>query len=539
MQMILTLTTYTLLSLFVFSNALVAEENKKSESLPSCSKVEFSSIEITCLKKGVGVFNSEERAEKITSTLKNLSKDSLLNIDKIQIVSENSYKLIMLEDKIILHLTADDLLDDPNDLKAFDEKTEAIVSNIKTALTSELQKNQPQKLLTSIALTAACTLGLILLLLLIKKFFSFTQIQIQKSDGTIIKNLHFQNYEILTAKRVVNTLTNVNSALKLLSILVVFYIYVPLVFSFYPQTAKWTSIIYGYILEPLKTISKVIINFIPNLFYLIIIAILTNYLLKFIKFVFDEIENGSLTFEGFYTEWAEPTYKLVRLIVVALAMVMAFPYIPGSGSPAFQGVTVFFGVLVSFGSSSAISNIVAGVVLTYMRPFKVGDFVKISETSGDVVEKSLLVTRLHTRKNVDVTIPNSMVLSGQIINYSSSANTDGLIVNTTVTIGYDVPWKDVHQALKASAKKCQLLDQNKEAFVLQTALNDFSVAYELNAITRKPNQLPAVYSELHENIQNEFNETGIEIMSPIYHSLRDGNESTIPKIHRKPNEAKS
>ena len=525
------LMSFVFLFFFSFSFFNTSQANEPVVSVTSevsCSKLIYSNVEIACFNQGVGIFSAEDRIEKIKKSLAASVQDSQFDPESITIVTEENVKLVMAGETILLHLTPQDLAATAGD-KNFEASVQIVAQNIKQAIQNERLLKTPKKLILSIGLTVLSTLGLFLLLFFIKRLHFYFETQISKSHGTLIKTVKFQNYEILNSQRIISLLNSLNSLLRLFLTLVGLYIYIPLVFSFYPQTSRWTALIFGYILDPLKTISKVAINFIPNLFYILIITVLTNYLLKLIRFTFDELATGSLVLNGFHKEWADPTYKLVRLLVLAMALVMAFPYIPGSGSPAFQGVTVFFGVLVSLGSSSAISNVVAGIVLTYMRPFKTGDYVQIADTTGDVLEKSLLVTRIHTRKNVHVTIPNSMVLSNHIINYSSSALTDGLIVNTTITIGYDVPWVDVHKALINAAKKCQFIDSAKEPFVLQTALNDFSVAYELNAFTNKPNQLPAVYSELHESIQNSFNEAQIEIMSPHYFSMRDGNKTTIPE----------
>jgi small-conductance mechanosensitive channel len=163
-----------------------------------------------------------------------------------------------------------------------------------------------------------------------------------------------------------------------------------------------------------------------------------------------------------------------------------------------------------------------------MRPFKVGDRIKIGDVTGDVIEKSLLVTRLRTPKNEEVTIPNSSVLSGNTVNYSTMARTVGLIIHTTVTIGYDVPWKKMHQALLNAADRTESLQKEPKPFVLQTSLDDFYVSYQINGYTRETNRFNRIYSSLHQNIQDCCNEMGIEIMSPHYRSARDGNATTIP-----------
>lgn len=208
--------------------------------------------------------------------------------------------------------------------------------------------------------------------------------------------------------------------------------------------------------------------------------------------------------------------------------VLVFPYLPGSDSNIFKGVSVFVGVLFSLGSSSAISNMIAGLVITYMRPFKIGDRIKIADMTGDVIEKTLLVTRLRTIKNEEITIPNSAILSGNTTNFSVYSRNEGLIIYTTVTIGYDVPWRKMHEALMSAAMKTQLILSEPKPFVLQTSLDDFYVSYQINAYTREAGRKSRILSELHQNIQDECNNQGIEIMSPHYRGQRDGNATTIP-----------
>jgi small-conductance mechanosensitive channel len=245
--------------------------------------------------------------------------------------------------------------------------------------------------------------------------------------------------------------------------------------------------------------------------------------------VITEIETGKLNVAGFHADWALPTFSIIRFLMYAFMFILIFPYLPGSNSPIFQGVSVFLGLLVSLGSSSAISNIVAGLVITYMRPFKIGDRIKLGDVTGDVVEKTLLVTRLRTIKNGEITIPNSAVLSGNTTNYSAMAREEGLIIHTTVTIGYDVHWKMMHEALLEAAAKTGGLMPNKKAFVLQTSLDDFYVSYQLNVYTAESNALAPIYSELHQHILDVCAEKGIEIMSPHYRAERDGNELAMPK----------
>ncbi len=231
---------------------------------------------------------------------------------------------------------------------------------------------------------------------------------------------------------------------------------------------------------------------------------------------------------GFHQDFARPTFNIVRFILYAFMLVVMFPYLPGSDSPAFQGVSVFLGVLLSLGSSSAINNIIAGLVITYMRPFKPGDRIKIGDITGDVIEKTMLVIKLKTIKNEEITVPNSTVLSSNTINYSSMAKSQGLVLHTTVTIGYDVPWRKMHEALLKAALRTRAVLPAPAPFVWQTRLDDNYVSYQLNVYTHEAEKQNDIYSELHQNIQDCCREAGIEIMSPHYQANRDGSNSTIP-----------
>lgn len=304
--------------------------------------------------------------------------------------------------------------------------------------------------------------------------------------------------------------------------------YFILVFSFFPATRKITLNYMSYLGSLIKMFSISAISFLPNVFSMAIIIIAAIYLLKFIRLIALEVHRERITFNGFYPEWAIPTYKILRFIIIVLSAIMIAPYLPGFESPAFKGFSIFFGVLLSLGSTSAIANVIAGVVLVYMRAFNIGDRIKAGDVTGDVVEKSLLVTKIRTTKNVEVTIPNAAILASPSYNYSLYSNEPGLILNTTVTIGYDVPWDKVHGLLIAAALNTSEILNDPKPFVLQKSLNDSNVSYEINAYTNNPNKVDFTYSELHQNIQDSFNDAEVEIMSPIYSALRDGNESTIP-----------
>ncbi|MBU2493651.1 MAG: mechanosensitive ion channel family protein [Bacteroidetes bacterium] len=345
---------------------------------------------------------------------------------------------------------------------------------------------------------------------------------------TKIKSVKIKSVEILSADRTIETLTFITKVSRFGILAILFYIYITIAFSLFTFSETWAATLLSYILTPLKSVITSFLKFLPNLFFIIVLSFVFNYIIKFVKFIFIEIDKGTLELPGFHRDWAIPTFKIIRFLILVLAAIIIFPYLPGSDSPFFQGISVFLGILFSLGSSSAIANMVSGIVLTYMRPFKIGDRVKIAETMGDVIEKTLLVTRIRTPKNVDITIPNAMVLGSHIINFSSSASDKGLILHTTVTIGYDVPWDKVHALLVSAAGETDYTLADPKPFVLQTSLDDFYVSYELNIYTNEPGKMASIYSQLHSKIQDKFNEAGVEIMSPHYSAMRDGNQVAIP-----------
>jgi len=351
--------------------------------------------------------------------------------------------------------------------------------------------------------------------------------------GRFIRSLKIKTIEILTEDRIIDILLLSAKAVAVLLQAVLIYIIISLIFSYYEFTRTWSDTLFGYIMYPVRIIFNSFVGYLPNMFFMIVIIVVNRYLMKLARAFFKEIEYSHIVFPGFHRDWADPTYKIVRFVIIIFSLIVLFPYLPGSDSDAFKGVSIFLGLLFSLGSTSVIANIVSGLILTYMYAFKIGDRIKIGEAFGDVTEKTLLVTRIKTIKNEIITIPNSSVLSGHIINFSTAARNGNLILHTTVTLGYDVPWKKVHETMIRAALDTENILKEPSPFVLQTGLNDYYVSYELNAFTSDAQKMALTYSGLHQNIQDRCNEAGIEILSPAYSALRDGNPSTIPESYHK------
>jgi small-conductance mechanosensitive channel len=299
--------------------------------------------------------------------------------------------------------------------------------------------------------------------------------------------------------------------------------------SLFPWTRDAAATLDTEIRATVRAGLRGIVEYLPNLFYIAVLVLVFRMLVRFARLFFARIASGQLRIEGFHAEWGAPTFQIVRVLLIAFAIAVIFPYMPASDSRAFQGVTVLLGVVVSFGSASAVANLIGGLVLTYMRALAVGDRVRIGDAEGDVVGRDAFVVRIRTVKNVEITIPNATVLSGPIVNYSPATRDRGLLLYTRVTIGYDVPWRQVHGLLLDAARRTPLVLQEPVPFVLQTALDDSYVHYELNVHTREASQISRILSDLHANVQDAFAAAGVEIMSPIYEAHRDGAASTVPR----------
>ncbi len=476
----------------------------------------------------LGSFSAKDRADAISTRILNLADNYGFKADSLKVTEAETTIDLVYGDRIIISIAENDAL--------WNNTSKIDLANKYQKLISEAVINYQNE--TSLA-TLAKEIGLALLVLIImgflisylRKFFLWTAYKIKKQEGKRIQGIKIRNFTLFDAKQQVNALLNVNTVLKWVFIVLLVYIALPILFGIFPWTKDFAGTLFGYILNPLKKIIIGFWNYLPNLITILVIIFVFRYVLKGIRFLKDEIEKGNLELSGFYPDWANPTYQIIRVIVFAFMVVVIFPYLPGSDSPIFQGVSVFLGFLFTFGSAGSLSNIVAGLILTYMRLFKIGDRVKIGDVTGDVIEKSLLVTRIRTIKNEIISIPNSTVMGSHTINYSSDAPEKGLIIHSTITIGYDVPWKEMHQALIDAASKTNLILQEPKPFVLQTSLDDFYVSYEINAYIQESNKQAVIYSNLHQNIQDICNERGIEIMSPHYRAARDGSKTTIPETY--------
>ena len=475
--------------------------------------------------QGVLSFPAQARAFAITQRIKDLSEDVYTNPSSLSVADAEGTSNIAAGDLVLMSVTDQDAATAGRPRQ---ELAKDYAERIRTALIALRKQYSAKSLTLGAAYSIAATVVLVLILWLMKLLFPKLYRKLNSWRGAVIPSLRIQQFELLSSDRIADFAIAIARLVRFAAVLVILYFYASLVLGFFPWTRGYAQILFGYVVAPLKVVGQTILDYLPNVFFIAVIAVVSFYAIKLTRIIFVEIGKKTITIASFHPDWADPTYKIVRFLILALTAIVVFPYLPGAKSPAFQGVSIFIGVLFSLGSTSAVANIVAGVILTYMRAFQVGDRVQIADTVGDVIESSLLVTRIRSIKNVEITIANSMVLGSHITNFSASAQREGLILHTTVTIGYDAPWRVVHGLLLAAAAATENILAEPKPFVLQTALDDFYVHYQINAFTDQPSRMAKTYSDLHQNIQDKFNEAGVEIMSPHFSTVRDGNRIAIP-----------
>ncbi|WP_166926023.1 mechanosensitive ion channel family protein [Flavobacterium poyangense] len=522
----------------LFSSVGIAQKKEQQEPIKAIDSVKLKGYPVSPFKdtlfyvyNKVGSFSAENRANAITEKIKKLYEEAFFEADSIRIVPSDITQDIMYKGDIVIMSILD------IDAKVEKQSTAYIakrnLSLIKKAILN--QNENHSQLPKRLGYTVLLILIVGFILFFAGKIFNRIKLYILKNSDRYFKGFVYNNITMLSPQKQQFVMMRLYGFIKVIALILIVYFSLPLLFSIFPATEDYTTTLLRWVLSPAKLAFLGFLGFLPSLFAIIVIVVIFKYALKIIKFFFDEIKKENIKIDGFYSDWAMPTFNIIRFLMMAFMLVIIFPYLPGSDSPIFKGVSVFVGVLFSLGSSNAIANMVAGLVITYMRPFKIGDFIKIGDVSGEVIEKTALVTRVRTPKFEDITIPNATVLSSTSTNFSANTKnaSNGLLIHTTVTIGYDVPWKDIHKALIEAALKTEMTEQTPAPFVLQTSLDDFYVSYQINVYTKEPTNQPRIYSSLHQNIQDSFNAAGIEIMSPHYKALRDGNTTTIPENYLK------
>lgn len=405
----------------------------------------------------------------------------------------------------------------------------SIIQSLQKFLTDWLGSGPRAELISNVVLVLLIILVYWLFYVVVFRIFKKLSNKVVREESQV-QPLRIQKQEILSAEEVARIL---NTSLLAISWILRLWIVLSLIntlLGLFVWTRELSMTIAGLVGGAVAGIWNGFISYLPDLFTALFIIGVAYLVIKLFHLVFNGVARKRIQVPGFYPEWSKTSYNLLRLLVIAMTIVVVFPYLPGSDSPAFQGVSIFVGLLLSLGSTTAVANVVAGIVITYTRAFRIHDYVIISGTEGRIIERTAFVTRIRTAKNVEVSIPNASIMSDKVVNFSSQAKQNGIALHTGVTIGYDVPWPKVQELLLAAAAKTEHINTDPAPFVLQTSLDDNYVAYELNAFTNRADMRPHIYSDLHANILNAFHGAGVEITSPHYRAVRDGNKPAIAPL---------
>ena len=474
---------------------------------------------------GLGPFAPEARAARLSERLEDLARSRDVAPAALRVVDGETLTTLQIGDLIVMTVTDEDA-------QALGRTRAEAAVGYRQMILDAVVEYREQATLRGVVQSAALSLVLLVLLVAalwgLGRAFAWFDRRTVAQRRLLVRPLRVGTLEVVGRDQVARLGRGLVGALRLALSLVLVYAFLATVFGLFPWTQTWSASLLGAAVSPLRRLGVVLLSSVDNVIAIVVIVVVVRWLMRLSDYLFVRVERGEVELAGFHAELADPTRKIAKFLLGVLAVMLIYPYTPIVDSPVFQGLTVFLGILFSLGSSTAIANMVAGIVLTYSRAFRIGDRIKVGDTFGDVIEKSFLVTRIRTPKNEDISVPNATVLSGHIVNYSVMARDgSGVVLHTEVTIGYDVPWPQVHALLTRAARDTDGVEADPPPFVLQTALGDFSVAYQLNAYTRDVKRMARLYSDLHQHVQDRFAEADLEILSPTYGAYREG-PSTVP-----------
>jgi len=472
--------------------------------------------------RGVSALPAKVRAALVEKQIKAVAKDLAVSASSVRVETvDDRSRIVAAEYEIVILVDADARVEGVS-RKVL---SEVYAGRIAKAIEAYRHDRRPGSLLLDSVYAVVATVVLVFLLWGVHRTTRKLETVLERRYKGRVQSIEEKLHAAVQAEQIWRALRGLVAALRWLLFLELSLLYLQYVLGLYPWTRGFSQKLLQLVLAPIQRMAISIVEYIPSAIFLIILALLIRFILKAFWILFDAIARESVKIRRFEPEWAWPTYRIVRGVVIVLAVIIAYPYVPGSDSAAFKGISVFVGVLLSLGSSSLVSNIIAGYIMTYRRTFKMGDRVMIENTIGDVMDVRLLVTVLRSIKNEEVVVPNSTILSNQVINYSSLAREKGLILHTTVGVGYDAPWRQVEAMLLMAADRTQGIRKDLIPFVWHTSLGDFAVNYELNVYCEKAHEMFDLYTELHRNILDVFNEYKVQIMTPSYEM-----DSVQPKI---------
>lgn len=465
--------------------------------------------------RGVTSYPAEERAAQVAGRIVAIARDDKIAVEDIRVEEKPLGSEIVAKGMPIIMVVDADARVEGLERRML---AEVYRTSIARAITNYRSAREPRALARSAAFSLAAIGVMVILLYGLFRLYRLLDYKLTRYYRTRLDDLEVEGFKVLQAEQMWAALRGMLGGAHALLGLTCGFVVLQFSLAQFPPTRAAAAGLLNVVVSPLVTMGRGLLATIPDLVFLAILVVITRFVLRTVKLFFSAVQQGSVKLSGFDADWGLPTYRIVRILVIAFALVVAFPYIPGSHSDAFKGISLFIGVIFSLGSSSFISNIIAGYAMTYRRAFALGDWIQVGQDLGEVTSIRMQVTHMRSTKNEEIIVPNSTILSVNVVNYSRLAKTTGLILHTTVGIGYETPWRQVEAMLLMAAERTPAVKREPAPFVLQTSLGDFAVTYELNAYCDDPSAMKRIYTDLHRNILDVFNEYGVAIMTPAYES---------------------
>jgi len=464
--------------------------------------------------RGISSYPARNRANDVADRIRNIARDPSIASTDIRLVERQDRTDIVAGEQRIVSIV--DIDAEAEQMTGRQLLAEVMRDRIAAAIERFRYERSSDYLVPKGVQAAIVLLLLAAVILALRWLFNWFDRVVQGRLDRRLKTLEAKSFRLLSAEDLKTVWHGGLRSFHFLVVIVLILGSIDYVLTLFPWTRWFAHTVMGMLVDPLNILLTGLFDALPGLVFIVILFFITRYLLRLTQLFFSGIAYGTIRPAGFEREWAWPSYRLLRTAVIIFALVIAYPYIPGSGSDAFKGISIFVGLMMSLGASSIVANSIAGYMLIYRRAFRVGDRIKVGDVVGDVVEMRQQLTHLRTPKNEEVTIPSSVILNSNVVNYSSRVRQGGLILHTTVGIGYETPWRQVEAMLIEAANRTEGLLREPPPFVLQTALGDFCITYEINVYCDRPQQMPQLYTGLHRNILDVFNEHGVQIMTPSY-----------------------
>ncbi len=507
-----------LLVVFSLSGWLPAHaDNSDSSLLPGIESgdvveelpFEFMNRYIFTIRSESMGFNPKERQITIRNRIKTAMENGDEDTISIRPTPEGG-RFVELNNIAVFQIRPTDL--DPLLDDSIDSAIKAASENLKKAVAEARQQSKPRVLLEGVGYSLVASILFYLAYRLIywgeRRLINRLQIWLGRYKARLVVALQPQ--------LVINAMMSLVHIAKWVLVLVVVYEWASFVLRQFPYSRPWGERLQGYLIETVQGILSSIVDALPGLLVVFLIVMLTRFASQMLKAFFARIESGKVQVSWMAEDTARPTRKLAQALLWLFALAMAYPYLPGSNTEAFKGLSVLVGIMVSIGGSGVVGQAASGLIMIYSHVLREGEYVKIDDIEGLVTNVGIFSTKVRTSNGEEVNVPNSLIGSSKTINSSRLAEGKGLVVHTTLTIGYNTPWRQVHAMLLRAAEKTSGLRVEPKPFISQTALSDFYVEYRLTAQVERADLRRMTLTALHANIQDEFNEFGVQIMSPHY-----------------------